>query len=46
MHRAINAPGHGNNLVYGINAIDKHYLREKNWNLWVNYQVTTHQRLE
>ena len=29
MDRAINAPGHGNNVVYGINATEKHYLKEK-----------------
>ena len=32
---AINAPGHGNNVVDGMNATDKRYLKEK-WNLSVN----------
>ena len=25
---AINTPGHGKNVVYGINAMDKRYLKE------------------
>ena len=29
MDCAINAPDHGNNVVYGINATDKRYLKEK-----------------
>ena len=28
IHHAINAPVHENNLVYGINATDKYYLKE------------------
>ena len=27
--RAINAPGHGNNVVDGLNATEKHYLNGK-----------------
>ena len=27
MDRVINAPGHGNNVVYGLNAEDKRYLK-------------------
>ena len=27
MDHAINAPGHGNNVVDGLNATDKHYLK-------------------
>ena len=34
MHRAINVPSHGNNLVYGINAIDKQYLKGKIGTYW------------
>ena len=30
MDCAINAPGHGNNVVDGPNATDKRYLKEKN----------------
>ena len=26
--RAIGAPGHGKDLVYGLNAVDKHYLKK------------------
>ena len=29
MDRAINVPDHGNNVVNGINATDKNYLKEK-----------------
>ena len=29
MHRAINAPSHGNNVVDGINATEKRYLDEQ-----------------
>ena len=29
MDRAINAPGHGNNVVDGINATEKRYLDEQ-----------------
>ena len=29
IYRAINALGHGNNVVDGINATDKNYLKEK-----------------
>ena len=29
MDRAINSPGHGNNILYGLNATEKHYLKEK-----------------
>ena len=29
MDRAINVPGHGKNVVDGINATDKLYLKEK-----------------
>ena len=32
---AMNAPGHGNNVVYGLNETDKHDLKGK-WNLLVN----------
>ena len=28
MDRENNAPGHGNNIVEGINTMDKHYLKE------------------
>ena len=27
--REINVPGHGNNIVYGLSATDKRYLKEK-----------------
>ena len=27
INRAINAPVHGNDVVYGINATDKHYFK-------------------
>ena len=30
----INAPGHGNNVVDGINTTDKRYLKEENGNYW------------
>ena len=33
--RAINAPGHGNNFVDGINATERSHLKGK-WNLLVN----------
>ena len=33
--REINAPGHGKNVVDGINATDKRYLKGK-WNLLLN----------
>ena len=39
MDRANNARGHGNNVVYGLNATDKHQLKEK-CNLLVNYELT------
>ena len=29
MVSAINAPGHGNNVVYGLNATEKLYLKGK-----------------
>ena len=29
MDREINEPGHGNNVVDGLNAMDKHYLKGK-----------------
>ena len=29
MDHAINAPGHGDNIVDGLNATDKNYLREQ-----------------
>ena len=29
MDRAINAPGHGNNVVDGLNTTDKRYLKSK-----------------
>ena len=29
IYRAINAPGHGKNVVDGINATEKRYLKEK-----------------
>ena len=45
MDHAINSSGHGNNVVDGLNATDKQYLKNK-WNLLVNYQVTTNVRLE
>ena len=35
MNCAINSPGHGKNIVDGLNSTDKRYLRGK-WNLWVN----------
>ena len=35
MDSAINAPGHGNNVVDGLNAIGKRYLKGK-WKLLVN----------
>ena len=35
MDRAINAPGHGENVVEGLNSIDKRYLKVK-WNSLVN----------
>ena len=35
MDRAINTPGHGKNVVDGLNATEKRYLKGK-WNLWVN----------
>ena len=35
MDHAINAPGHGKNVVDGINTTDKPYLKEK-WNLLIN----------
>ena len=37
----INAPGHGNNGVDGLDAKEKRYLRGK-LNLLVNYQLSTH----
>ena len=45
MNRAINVPGHGNNCFDGLYATYKCYLKEK-WNLFVNHQVITHQRME
>ena len=30
MYRAINTPGHGNNVVDGMNATDKRYLKGGN----------------
>ena len=41
---AINALGHGNDFVDGINATKKLYLNGK-WNLLLNYQVTIPQIL-
>ena len=35
MYRSINAPGNGKDVVYGLNATDKSYLKGK-WNLVVN----------
>ena len=29
MDRTINAPVHGNNVVYGLNATDTNYLKDK-----------------
>ena len=29
MGHKINAPGHGNNVIDGLNSTDKHYLKEK-----------------
>ena len=29
MYHAVNEPGHGNNLVYGINTTDKYYSKEQ-----------------
>ena len=29
MDRAIIAPGHGNNVVYGLNATGKYYLKRE-----------------
>ena len=29
MDHEINTPGHGNNIVYGLNATKKHYLKGK-----------------
>ena len=45
MDHEINSPGNVKNVVNGFNATDKLYLKNK-WNLLVNYQVTTHVRLE
>ena len=45
MDLATNTPGHGNNIVDGLNATDKRYLTGK-WNLLVNKRVTRYQRLE
>ena len=42
---AINATGHGYNVVDGLNETQKSYLKEK-WNLLVNEQVMTHQGLK
>ena len=38
MYHAINAPGHGKNVVDGLNTRDKSYLKGKS-KLLVNYQV-------
>ena len=35
MDRTINVPGHVNDIVYGLNEMEKHYLKGK-WNLLVN----------
>ena len=43
MDRAINAPGHGKNVVDGLNAKDKLYLKGK-WNLLINEQITIPQK--
>ena len=45
MYHGTNVLGQRNNCFDGLNATDNHYLKEK-WNKLVNYQVTTHQRLE
>ena len=29
MDSAVNAPGHGNNVVDGLNAIEKYYLKKQ-----------------
>ena len=29
MDLAVNVPGHVNNVVYGLNTTNKHYLKEK-----------------
>ena len=46
MYCAINAPGHGNDVVDELNATDKNNFKEKKRNFLVNQQVTTYQRLE
>ena len=40
MDRAITAPGHRKNVVYGLNATEKIIWRNK-WNSLVNQQVKT-----
>ena len=34
MDSAINAPCHGNNLVDGLNAMEKYYLKGGNGTYW------------